>query len=124
GPELAASGLPVTLRAHGFDYQENTLAELLQQPYLKRAYLFPDLHPALDPQDKVRSLGAVVDTSRHYPVLRKNRRMVLRAGACLPTKDLGCFVEVAAMRPEYRFVLALSSNQAGREVAEALLQRN
>jgi glycosyltransferase involved in cell wall biosynthesis len=41
--------------------------------------------------------------------LQRDRRLVLRAGACLPTKDLGLFIKVAALCPEHKFVLALAS---------------
>jgi glycosyltransferase involved in cell wall biosynthesis len=124
-PQLADFGVPVTAKGHGFDHTEELAAWLLAQPWLERMYLFGNLPQAgIRGRSKVRTCGAAVDTSRYYPVAQKDRNLVLRAGACLPTKDLGMFVEVAALCPEYHFTLALSSNDSGIETERRLRSRN
>jgi glycosyltransferase involved in cell wall biosynthesis len=43
------------------------------------------------------------------PGTAKNRRMVLRASAALPAKDLPMFLDLARRLPEFRFVLCIVS---------------
>ena len=54
-------------------------------------------------------MPACFSSTRFFPRLQRDRRLVLRAGACLPTKDLDLFIRTAALCPEYKFVLALAS---------------
>lgn len=122
--QLDRFDVPVTVRGHGFDHSEPLLSRLLKRPWLQRVYLLPELESrSIDPERCV-DIPAIVDTSRYYPQDDKDPRLVLRAGACLPTKDLELFVDVAAMRPEYRFVLALATNHAGARIAQTLRTRN
>lgn len=122
---LARSGCPVTVRAHGFDHSRRLALGLAREPWVKKLYLFPSLQPRFASKNpRIAPTPAAFNSALYYPPLIKNRRLVLRAGACLPTKDLGLFIEVAARCPEYRFVLALSSNNSGIELAESLLERN
>lgn len=121
---LSRSGAPVTVRSHGFDHSDSSIAKLIRFPWMRRLYLFPNLLPEGIQSDRFATLAAVVDTSRYYLPARKDRRLVLRAGACLPTKDLELFIDVAAIRPEYRFVLALATNHAGAKTAAALKRHN
>ena len=41
GAEMIASGLPVTVRAHGFEVTADAIRQLLNLPTLKRAFFFP-----------------------------------------------------------------------------------
>jgi glycosyltransferase involved in cell wall biosynthesis len=123
--ELSRLGVPVTVRGHGFDHSEELLDALLAEPWMAHVYLFSNLvHPGTSHRAKLRSADCAFDTSRYFPVLAKDRHLVLRAGACLPSKDLDLFIEVAALRPEYRFVLVLSTNASGVETDRRLRERN
>jgi glycosyltransferase involved in cell wall biosynthesis len=122
---LAQCGLPVTVRVHGFDYSDQLGRELARMPWLQRLYSFPGLQPGgrLD-AEKWLPIASNFDSTRYYPPKSKNRRLVLRCGACLSTKDLQLMLEVAALRPEYRFLLVLSSNNHGIELVEALIRKS
>ena len=124
GSELSRLDLPVTIRGHGFDHSPELASEMAAEPWVHRLYLFGNLPPPGSDAGKVWVVDASFDSSRYYPVAAKDRRLVLRAGACLPTKDLGLFLEVASRRPEYRFVLALSRNSSGVEVEQELIAQN
>lgn len=126
GADLEKFGIPVTIRAHGFDYSDDLAANLLARPWLACLYLFPNLIPApLRAHPKLRAMPVAVDASRYdLPTGAKDRRLVLRAGACLPTKDLGLFFKVAALRPEYRFKLVLSTNASGYRTDDELRRLN
>jgi hypothetical protein len=104
---LAETGLPVTLRAHGFEVSRDILLDLLAEPWLQRLYGFPHQIRLLDAaHPRMRSLVSGFDTTLFAPQTDKNRKLVVRTAAGLPSKELGLFFEVAARRPEYRFVLA------------------
>jgi glycosyltransferase involved in cell wall biosynthesis len=102
--------IPVTVRGHGFEYNLESLSQCEAHPAVRSIYLFPHfacslsgLHPKICP------VPACFNSTRFYPRLQRDRHLVLRAGACLPTKDLELFIQVAALCPEHRFVLALAS---------------
>lgn len=122
---LQALGLPVTVKAHGFDHSAKDLDRVLALPWVRRVHLFPHLHgPGFVRKGKLVASHALVDTSRYYPEPGKDGRLVLRCGACLPTKELDLFIRVAALRPEYRFRLVLSTNASGAQTRAELLALN
>ena len=106
GAQLGALGVPVTLRMHGFDVNQASLNALLDHDWVHRVYAYPHQLQLLDAPDR-RALGlsAAFDTSLFRPAIRKDTRMVLRASACLPSKELTLFLEVAKRLPSHRFVL-------------------
>jgi hypothetical protein len=102
---LARLGLPVTVRLHGFDTDPAGLRELLAQPWLHRVYAYPrQLALLAAPDPRVVAIAAAFDTSLFHPATGKDTRLVLRASACLPSKDLGLFFETARRVPTHRFV--------------------
>jgi glycosyltransferase involved in cell wall biosynthesis len=106
GEELAALGLPVTLRMHGFDVREAGFRQLMANDWLHRVYAYPrQLELLVAPDERVRTVPAGFDTSYFHPSTQKDPRLVLRASACLPSKELELFFEVAKMLPSHRFVL-------------------
>jgi glycosyltransferase involved in cell wall biosynthesis len=107
GPQLAALGVPVTVRMHGFDVRAEPFRQLLAAPWLHRVYAFPRQLALLDaPNPRVRAVPAAFDTSYFGPVAQKDPRLVVRAGACLPSKDIPLFFELARRLPSHRFVFA------------------
>ena len=102
--------IPITVRGHSFEYNMENLSQCETHPAVRSIYLFPHFAgslPGVHP--KVRAVSACFNSTRFFPRLQRDRRLVLRAGACLPTKDLELFIQVAALCPEYKFVLALAS---------------
>lgn len=100
--------LPITVRGHGFEFSAETLQRCIAQPAVKSVYLFPHFAATCTDQSKIRAVPASFSSTRYFPRQRKDRRLVLRTGACLPTKDFESFIKVAALCPEYRFVLVLA----------------
>ncbi|WP_424811863.1 glycosyltransferase [Roseococcus sp. YIM B11640] len=107
GPAVAAAGLPMTVRAHGFETSAAGIEAALSLGLITRLYLFPSMTagaPLDDP--RVRVLRAAFDTQLFTPPSApKDRRLVLRTGAALPSKDYGLFFETAARLQDHRFVL-------------------
>jgi len=105
GAEFAGFGLPVTLRMHGFDVTPQGFRVLMQADWLHRVYAYPHQLQLLDaPDERARGLPAAFDTSLFRPAAAKDPRLVVRAAACLPSKQLGLFFEVARRMPSHRFV--------------------
>jgi glycosyltransferase involved in cell wall biosynthesis len=104
---LAASGIPVTLRLHGFDVTRESLAAWLRQSWVKGVYAFPNQITHCGIRDpRLKPTPAAFDTTLFAPSQQKDRRMVLRASSALASKDLELFLQTARELPEYRFVLA------------------
>ncbi len=105
--QLIEIGAPVTLRGHGFDYAPERVERLLRRPEIKKLYLFPHHAAACVRSPRIRSAPVAIPVDRFRPA-DKDRKLVLRAGACLPTKDLELFVRAAKRLPDFRFVLCLA----------------
>lgn len=104
---LDAIGLPLTLRMHGFDVSPDQLARLLAMPSLHRVHAFPaQLRLPGGDDPRMRAVPSAFDTSYFAPSDDKDPRLVVRAGACLPSKDIALFFEAAKRCPEHRFVFA------------------
>jgi hypothetical protein len=92
---------------HGSDVHPDSCNRLLAQPWLHRVYAFPrqlELLASADP--RVQAVRSAFDTSYFAPAARKDPRLVVRAGACLPSKDIPLFFELARRLPSHRFVFA------------------
>jgi glycosyltransferase involved in cell wall biosynthesis len=112
GSRVAAQalGLPVTVRGHGFDVTDGSIAALLAHDAVRRVYLAPHQIAAAGLADeRLAPMRPAFDTALFKPGGAKDRRMVLRASAALPAKDLPMFLELAARLPEFRFVLCVVS---------------
>lgn len=104
--ELAAAGLPVTARAHSFDFNSQVTDELVASPVVEAVYLLPQqarAHGKTHP--KIRSVQAGIDPRWHRPSSAKDRRLVLRAGGAVHGADHGTFLEAARLCPDHEFVL-------------------
>lgn len=107
GAELEALGVPVTVRMHGFDVSAGEFRRLVDSGWLHRVYAFPmQLALLPGPHARVCATPSVFDTSYFQPTMDKDPRLVVRAGACLPSKDIGLFFELAKRLPSHRFVFA------------------
>jgi len=104
---FTALGLPVTVRLHGFDTTRDGLEALLSKPWLRTIYAFPaqaELLGRVDPRMKV--VPAAFDSTLFRPNRNKDRRLVVRAGTALPSKDLMFMFEIAKKLPDFHFVYA------------------
>ncbi len=105
GDRLAGLGVPVTLRMHGFDVDAAGFRKLLANDWLHRVYAYPHQLRLLEaPDPRVRVVCGAFDTSYFPPAATKDPRLVLRTSACLPSKELSLFFEVAKRLPSHRFV--------------------
>jgi hypothetical protein len=104
---LAATGRPVTVRLHGFEVTTESFRAWLDQPQAHAAYAFPHHVRALgQANSRVRTLPAAFETALFQPCKRKDRRLVIRTAAALPSKDIRFFFELAKRLPDHRFVFA------------------
>jgi glycosyltransferase involved in cell wall biosynthesis len=103
---LARAGVPVTVRGHGFDFSPATVAALEKDPLVAAIFLFPHFAAVCPDATKVRAMPPCFDADLYGPG-EKDRRLVVRAAAALPTKDLPAFIRIAARCPQHRFVLAV-----------------
>jgi glycosyltransferase involved in cell wall biosynthesis len=123
--EAGRFGLPITVRGHGFEFQPELAARLDADPLVRAFYVFPHLADACPtPPAKLRRVPACFDSTRYAPAPRKDRRLVVRAGAALPTKDLPLFLRVARRCPGHRFVVALVRCNGFEPFADEIARMN
>ncbi len=103
-------GIPITIRGHGFEFTEESLRHAQNNAAVESIFLFPDFVAGLPAEaaGKLVSLPACFDTRRFYPVIERERRLVLSAAACRPAQDISLFIRIAAAHRDLRFVLALA----------------
>ncbi len=119
--ELAAAGLPVTVRAHGFDTTRDSLVAWLANDCAAAVYAFPGQIARCGIEDgRLKPTPVAFDTRLFKSRLDKDRRLVVRTSSALPSKDLECFFQAAKMLPEYRFVLAAVTCQGAEAYADEL----
>lgn len=106
GERLSASGLPVTIRAHGFEVTGESIRQVLALRNLRRAFFFPHQMADFSKEPKLAPVLSAFDTTLFQPEPAKDRHLVIRTGAALPSKDLGLFFEAAKRLPQHRFILA------------------
>jgi glycosyltransferase involved in cell wall biosynthesis len=105
-PEVVKAHLPMTVRAHGVDFDAARMDELRSNENVAAVYVFPHQAKVLNLIDgKVRSMPVAFDPDRYYPVALKDRRLVVRASLAAPAKGLDTFVRLAARHRSHRFVL-------------------
>lgn len=115
--------IPVTVRAHSFDWNPEACLRAAALPAVRKIYAFPHFARQVS-HPKVTALPVAYSTQRFRPAPRKDRRMVLRLGAGLPTKGLSDFFEVARALPEYRFVLGVATTGGAHDYLEVLKGMN
>jgi len=106
GEQLLASGLPFTVRGHGFEFTDKAIQTLLTLPALRRAFVFPHQMAGFSGESRLSPMAAAFDTSLFQPEPNKDRHLVIRTGAALASKDLELFFDVAKRLPDHHFVMA------------------
>jgi Glycosyl transferase family 2 len=118
---LGKLGVPVTLRLHGFDTTPEDCRAILEKPWILAVYGFPLHVEAVNREHpRLRAVPAAFDSTLFRPFAEKDRRLVLRTCAALPSKDIPLFFEVANRLPEYRFVLSAVTCTHGENYADML----
>lgn len=117
-------GIPVTIRGHSFDWNPGLAREMGEQPSVKRLYLFPHFVAAMGGHPKAFPLPVAYDTALHPPAVCKDRKLVVRLAAALPTKGLEDVLAVANRCPQYRFILGISRAGGGDEFLDQITRLN
>lgn len=118
------SGIPVTIRGHSFDWNPSLAKEMGEQQSVKRLYLFPHFVAAMGGHPKAFALPVAYDTTLHPPAVCKDRNLVVRLAAGLPTKGLDDVLAVANRCPEFSFILGISRAGGGEQYLEQLTRLN
>lgn len=122
---VAEAGVPLAVRGHGFEFDPAVIDDLLDVPGVV-VQSFPHLADLYGhPHPRLVRLPVGFDEDLFPPATDKDRRLVVRTGAALRTKDYDCFFEVAARCPQHRFVLALCrAYQVEHQLDEILARRD
>lgn len=114
--------IPITVRGHSFDWSVETFRRVADLASVKRIYLFPHFADQVRGAPKVRALP-VAFFPRPRRDIRKNRRLVLRLAAGLPTKGLADFFAVAErLADDFRFVLGVARAGGAEDYPEKLVE--
>lgn len=119
-------GLPVTVRAHSFEFSPHVARGYAFHPAITAIFLFPHLVEATfrgASSGKVVPLVSAYDERLFYPE-HKERGTVIRATAGLPTKEIDSFLDVAKACPELKFTLVSSRPKEDSSYLTSLLGRN
>lgn len=103
-----ANGVPVTVRAHGFELTQELIGATEESTAVEALYLFPHLAGDGRRPDKTRLVTSCFNGDLYHPVADFDPRLVVRTGSALPTKQLEWFFEAAARCPNHRFLAALT----------------
>lgn len=124
--KMQAAGLPLTVRGHGYEFSPEVVAILDQNPVIRAVYLFPHLAArCYGISEKIRPFPATFNPSLYRPSQNKDRQLVMRTGAALPTKDYLTFMQAARLCPDHRFVLVLCrENKPGVYLQEIIAMRD
>jgi hypothetical protein len=106
--DVAASGLPVTLRGHSVDHSPEYLDRVLAKPWFKRLWIYPHFFAVYN-RPKVEALPSCYDPSLYYPE-NKDEGTVVRACAGIRYKNLHEFLNIAALVEPLTFTLIFAHN--------------
>ncbi len=107
-PTVAAAGVPMTLRGHGFEATPERLAAVGEADIIRSVYQFPHLMPegGAAGAAKFHPMSCCFDPELYYPDAGDvDPRLVVRTALASPTKNLDVFIRLAARSPRHRFVL-------------------
>lgn len=110
-PAAHELGVPMTVRGHSVDHRPENIERVVNLPPVKRLFLFPHYAEAFS-HAKIVPLPVAYDATRFLPNPDKEWRLVYRAAANRPGKDLDGFIRVASLLKGegFRFVLYLNDS--------------
>jgi glycosyltransferase involved in cell wall biosynthesis len=118
----AAAGVPLAVRGHGFDHDHAVIDDLLDDPAVA-VHLFPHLAATRAAHPRLLTLPVAFDQDRFAPAPGKDRRLVVRTGVALDSKDYDGFFAVAERCPDHRFVLVLCHAYLAEEQLDGIVAR-
>lgn len=121
---IRQSGLPTTIRVHGFDWDPAMAIHLLRfLPNLKHIFVY---RPSMVFDKKMLAIAVGMNPVLHYPdvVPHHDRRTVLRVAAGLPNKDIDFFLELAdKYSDEFNFILCIIHCNHMEHYTDEILRR-
>jgi len=116
--------IPITIRGHSFDWSSEMLRKVAAISSVKKIYLFPHFAVQVKDEEKVRALP-VAFHPREDLGGKKDRKLVLRLAAGLPTKGLSDFFEVAErLTDDFKFVLGVARAGGAEGYPEELSEKS
>jgi glycosyltransferase involved in cell wall biosynthesis len=114
--------IPITVRGHSFDWAPESLRKVAAIDAIRRIYLFPHFADQVRGVAKVRILPVAFNPRPRHDI-KKDRRLVLRLAAGLPTKGLPDFFEVAErLADDFKFILGVSRAGGNEDYPDKLLE--
>ena len=105
-PFIDDLNIPTTIRAHSFDTTKKSIKFCTKRSFVKKIYCFPQHFDDFN-DAKLKIQNTVFDTKVFKPHKNKNKRLVVRGGAALPSKSLPFFIRLAKELPDFKFILAV-----------------
>jgi glycosyltransferase involved in cell wall biosynthesis len=121
---LEKVNIPVTLRNHGFETNDEVVNQLTVMDSVKRIYAFPQYVQQLENKSKLFPLPTLFSGENFKPSYSKNKRLIVRAGASLPTKGFKDFIDTAVLCPGFEFVLVLGLTNGSGENNQIIKKYN
>ena len=105
-PFIDDLNIPTTIRAHSFDTTKKSIKFCTKRSFVKKIYCFPQHFDDFN-DAKLKIQNTVFDTKIFKPHQNKNKRLVVRGAAALPSKSLPFFIRLAKELPDFKFILAV-----------------
>jgi len=106
--EVTQCGIPFTARGHSFDFFPDLLKKLHDETTIRAIYLFEHFKKSFaNDLHKAKAVAVNFNPHRYKPAKEKNKRLVLRVSAGLPTRGLASFIKIAVRCKTHQFALVL-----------------
>ena len=105
-PFIDDLNIPTTIRAHSFDTTKESIRFCSKRSFVKKIYCFPQHFDDFN-DAKLKIQNTVFDTKIIKPHKNKDKRLVVRGGAAIPSKSLPFFIRLAKELPDFKFILAV-----------------
>lgn len=104
--QAAAAGIPITMRAHSFDWDRSRALAWAAHPGVRRIWAFPKFALEIN-HPKIHPLPVAFNEMLYPRADKKDRRLVYRTSAAKPGKGLEDFFKIRKLLPQFRFMLAV-----------------
>ena len=105
-PFIDDLNIPTTIRAHSFDTTKESIRFCSKRSFVKKIYCFPQHFDDFS-DAKLKIQNTVFDTKTIKPHKNKDKCLVVRGGAAIPSKSLPFFIRLAKELPDFKFILAV-----------------
>ncbi len=129
GAQIEQSGLPITVRGHGFEFNAETAVRLCGAKNVAGIYLFPHFARAIGlANGKIKTVPVAFNPDFYFPRPEKDRRLVMRTACALNTKELDTYMRVAQMCTRmcanHRFLLVLTRGHKVEWILDEMIELN